>query len=70
METPVRLSFYAQGLKNEALLRYKEKIKPIYNVDPYLLTKNNSSVMANRAWYPKVCFGDIYVYFILKKYIF
>jgi hypothetical protein len=49
-------------LKGKQAWRYKQKLKVIENVDPYLLHATDdgfSSVMNN---FPKIWFGDIYVY--------
>jgi hypothetical protein len=63
----VRLGCYAQKLKGKQAWRYKQKLKDIENVDPYLLHATDDGVSSVMDNFPKICFGDIYVYLILKK---
>jgi hypothetical protein len=63
----VRLCSYEQKLKGKQAWWNKQKLKDIENVDLYLLNATDDGVSSVMDNFPKICFGDIYVYLIFKK---
>jgi hypothetical protein len=59
------LSSYAKQLPLDVLIRYKEKLEMIDNVDPFQI--KDSELSLNKNDYPKTQIVDIYMYFIESK---
>jgi hypothetical protein len=64
---PFVFTHCAKKLSGRSALRYRHKIKSIVNIDPYMLGEHDDNISENPESFPKIQFGDIYIYLILRK---